>query len=524
MRIEQYFLKTDYSLWEVILNEDSPVPTRIVEGVLQLVAPTTAEQKLAKKNELKAHGTLLMAFLDTHQKLVSQLKIHEVSLSQEYVNLKFLQSLHSEWKTHTLIWRNKADLEEQSLDDLFNNLKIYEAKVKHYSSTGTTTQNIDFVSSSNTNSTTESLSAAASVSGVCAKMPVSSLPNVDSLSNAMRIEQYFLKTDYSLWEVILNEDSPVPIRIVEGVLQLVAPTTAEQKLAKKNKLKAHETKKKRVADETLLQESFKKLRAAEVSGSKSTQEIPTDDLKEITEEDVQSILVEERFSSAEPSEDKERALWVELKRLFEPDANDVLWKLQRYMHAPLTWKLYSNCGLHHVSSTKGHDIYMLTEKDYPLSDAIMILMLSEKWQVEEDNEMARDLVMKIFMEANRPRNRKMDLRWQMAMLTMRARRFLQKTGRNLGANGPISMGFDMSKVECYNCHRKGHFARECRSLKDSRRNGAAEPQKRTVIVEPSTSNALLSQCDGVEIYDWSYQVEEEPANYAYGFFIFELFF
>nr|GEW83464.1 hypothetical protein [Tanacetum cinerariifolium] len=49
-------------------------------------------------------------------------------------------------------------------------------------------------------------------------------------------------------------------------------------------------KKKRVADETLLQESFKKLRAAEVSGSESTQEIPTDDPKEITEENVQTML------------------------------------------------------------------------------------------------------------------------------------------------------------------------------------------------------------------------------------------
>nr|GEV02453.1 hypothetical protein [Tanacetum cinerariifolium] len=67
MRIEQYFLMTDYSLWEVILNEDSPVPTRIVEGVVQPVAPTTAEQKLARKNELKARGTLLMALPDKHQ-------------------------------------------------------------------------------------------------------------------------------------------------------------------------------------------------------------------------------------------------------------------------------------------------------------------------------------------------------------------------------------------------------------------------------------------------------------------------
>nr|GEU47225.1 putative ribonuclease H-like domain-containing protein [Tanacetum cinerariifolium] len=61
--------------------------------------------------------------------------------------------------------------------------------------------------------------------------------------------------------------------------------------------------------------------------------------------------------------------------------------------------------------------------------------------------------------------KEMDLKWQMAMLTMRARRFLQKTSRNLGANGPTSMGFDMANVECYNCHRKGYFARECRLLR-----------------------------------------------------------
>nr|GEY29358.1 putative ribonuclease H-like domain-containing protein [Tanacetum cinerariifolium] len=79
----------------------------------------------------------------------------------------------------------KTDLEEQSLDDLFNNRKIYEAEVNSSSSAGTTTQNIAFVSSSNTVSTTESVSDAASVSAVCTKMHVSSLPNVDSLSNVV---------------------------------------------------------------------------------------------------------------------------------------------------------------------------------------------------------------------------------------------------------------------------------------------------------------------------------------------------
>nr|GEV49847.1 hypothetical protein [Tanacetum cinerariifolium] len=80
--------------------------------------------------------------------------------------------------------RNKTDLEEQSLDYLFNNFKIYKAEVKSSSSASTTTQKITFVSSSNTDSTNELVSAAASVSTVSAKAPVSPLPNVDSMSNA----------------------------------------------------------------------------------------------------------------------------------------------------------------------------------------------------------------------------------------------------------------------------------------------------------------------------------------------------
>nr|GEV85306.1 putative ribonuclease H-like domain-containing protein [Tanacetum cinerariifolium] len=358
MRIEQYFLMTDYSLWEVILNGDSPIPTCIVEGVSQPIAPTTAEQRLARKNELKARGTLLITLPDKHQlkfnshkdtktlmeaiekrfggntetkkaqktilkqqfenftgssskgldqihdrlqKLVSQFEIHGVSLSQEDVNLKFLPSLPSKWKTHTLIWRNKANLEEQNLDDLFNSLKIYESEVKQSSSPGTVTQNLAFVSSTSTNSTTDSVSAAASVSTAYVKLHASPLPNVNSLSNAV-IYSFF-----------------------------TSKYTSPQ------------------------------------FDNKDLKQIDVDDLEE------------------------------------------------------------------------------------------------------------------------------MDLRWQMALLTMRARRFLQKTGKNLGANGPTSIGFDMSKVECYNSHRKGYFARECRSPKDPRR---------------------IDTCDGTGSYDWSYQAEEEPANFS----------
>nr|GFD50124.1 ribonuclease H-like domain-containing protein [Tanacetum cinerariifolium] len=101
----------------------------------------------------------------------------------------------------------------------------------------------------------------------------------------------------------------------------------------------------------------------------------------------------------------------------------------------------------------------------------------------------------------------MDLKWQMAMLTMRARRFLQRTGRNLGANGTTSIGFDMSKVECYNCHRRGHFARKCRSPRDTKNK---DTRRRNVPVETTTSTALVLQCDCVSRYDWSFQADEEP--------------
>nr|GEZ30179.1 hypothetical protein [Tanacetum cinerariifolium] len=190
-------------------------------------------------------------------------------------------------------------------------------------------------------------------------------------------------TDYSLWEVTLNGDSPAPTRVVEGVLQPVAPTTAKQKLARKNELKARGTLLMALPDKHQLK--FNSHKDAKTLRNKA---------------DLEEQSLDDLFNSL---------------KIYEAEVN--------------------------------------------------ILLL------------------------------------QMAMLTMRARRFLQRTGRNLRDNGPTSLGFDMSKVECYNCHRKGNFARKCRSPKDSRRNGAAEPQRRSVPVKTSTSNALVSQCDGVGSYD-----------------------
>nr|GFD43786.1 hypothetical protein [Tanacetum cinerariifolium] len=100
----------------------------------------------------------------------------------------------------------------------------------------------------------------------------------------------------------------------------------------------------------------------------------------------------------------------------------------------------------------------------------------------------------------------MDLRWQMAMLTMMARRFLKKIGRKLTVNGNDTIGFDKSNVKCFNCHKRRHFARECRSPK-SQDTKHKKRTKRIVPVETPAFTALVS-CDGLGGYDWSDQAEE----------------
>ncbi|GKC46949.1 ribonuclease H-like domain-containing protein [Tanacetum coccineum] len=99
----------------------------------------------------------------------------------------------------------------------------------------------------------------------------------------------------------------------------------------------------------------------------------------------------------------------------------------------------------------------------------------------------------------------MDLRWNIDMLTMRARRFLKNTGRKLDMANKERIGFDKSKAKCFNCHKRGHIARECRAPRNQDiRN--KEPTRRIMLVEETTSNALVSQCDGFG-YDWGDQAE-----------------
>ncbi|GJW14020.1 hypothetical protein Tco_0018153 [Tanacetum coccineum] len=124
---------------------------------------------------------------DRLQKLVSQLEILDEKLSQEDVNQKLLRSLTPEWNTHAVVWRNKAELETMSMDDLYNNLKVYKPEVKEVSSSSSSTQNMAFVSSSNNNtcSPNETVNAAHGVTTASTQVNTAYSINIDNLSDAV---------------------------------------------------------------------------------------------------------------------------------------------------------------------------------------------------------------------------------------------------------------------------------------------------------------------------------------------------
>ncbi|GKB13870.1 hypothetical protein Tco_0847793 [Tanacetum coccineum] len=218
MRIEQYLQCIDYTLLEIVENGNAPIVTKTINGKETVIPPTSVEEKAQRRVELKARSTLLMALPNEHQlkfnsykdaktlmqaiknrfggntatkktqknllkqqyenfaasstevikqtykriqKLISQLEMHGEVIPQEYFQLrKACEFLSQEWTMHTIVWRNKSEIETLSLDDLFNNLKDYELEVKGTSSSTINSHNVAFLSSSSTNSATRAVNTA----------------------------------------------------------------------------------------------------------------------------------------------------------------------------------------------------------------------------------------------------------------------------------------------------------------------------------------------------------------------------
>ncbi|GJR88726.1 putative ribonuclease H-like domain-containing protein [Tanacetum coccineum] len=387
IRIKQYFQIQDYALWEVIENGNSWVPIPVTtppesgtSTTTKMTVPATIEEKTCKKNDVKARSLLLMALPNEHQltfdqyvdaqsmfaaikarfggneatkktqkallkqqyenfsasssesldsifnrlqKLVSRLAILGVVTPPEDLNVKFLRSLPSEWDTHVVVWMNKPDFDTMGLDDLYNNFKIVEQKVKKSAGASNDDKNLAFVTTSGASSTN----------------------NINTVNPEV--------------------------------------STATTKV------------------------------------NTASTEICTASFSDAT---VYAFL------STQP---------------------------------------------------KGSQL------------------------VHEDLEQLHDDDLE-----------EMDLKWNMALLSMRARKFYQRTGRKIIIDGSNTAGYDKSKVECFNCHKMGHFARECRAPRSKdNRNWNQGSSTKTVKIEDASEKAMCA-IDGAG-FDWSDMADEEiQANMA----------
>ncbi|GJX91740.1 ribonuclease H-like domain-containing protein [Tanacetum coccineum] len=381
MRMRQYICHTDHNLWDIIVNGDlqeEPAPTGDQSGPSAPPVPKTAKQLAAKRNQERVKSILLLAIPDEYllkfhnvpdakslweaiksrfggneeskkmqknvlkhqfenfttapnesldkaydrfQKLISQLEVYAALVSKEDINQKFLRSLPPSWSQIALIMRNKPDIDQTDIDDLYNNLRVYEDEMKRSSSSTSNSQNLAFLSFENTSRTNE-------VSTASGNFGVNTAGGTSSTS----------------------QGSSTP-----GADEVVCSFFAQQT---------------------------------------TSPPLDNEDLQQIDQDDLEEL----------------------------------------------------------------------------------------------------------------------DIRWQVAMMTVRVQRFIQKTGRNLDFKGIQPVTFDKSKVECYNCHRKGHFAKECKSGRNQGKRSYGENGRRNATTNEPPSQALVAQ-DSLRGYDWINDFDE-PVNYA----------
>ncbi|GJY61378.1 ribonuclease H-like domain-containing protein [Tanacetum coccineum] len=319
-------------------------------------------------------------------------------------------------------------------------------------------------------------------------------------------------TCYVQNRVIVNSDAPAIASASAGTEGLIPPKTAEQKLARKNELKAKSTLLLAILDEHLLKfHGIKDAKTlweeikAKFGGNKESKKMQKIIVKQqhenFTSSNLRLMKEPDRFfrtliSHLEIHAWNNIALIMRNKSDLDILSMDDLYNNLKVYEAEIKGQSSSSLNSQNVAFGQA------SSSTYA-DDVMFSFFANQSNSPQLDNEDLEQI------DTDDPEE--MDLKWQVAILTMRVKRFLKKIGRNLNFNGKEAVGFDKTKVKCYNCHRRGHFARECRAPRNQGNRNEDDPRRIVPVETPA--NALVVQ-DGIGGYDWSFQAEEGITKFS----------
>ncbi|GJT50185.1 ribonuclease H-like domain-containing protein [Tanacetum coccineum] len=357
----------------------------------------------------------------------------------------------------------------------------------------------------------------------------------------LRIEQYFQVQDYALWDVIENGNSFKPAAQTTtnadgtSTSLIPGPVTTKEKAQKKNDVKARSMLLMALPNEHLM--TFNQYKDAKTLFAAIQTRFGGNEATKKTQKTLLKQMYENFNASSTKSLDsifnRLQKIVSQLAILGENISQEDL-NLKFLRSLPSEWNTHvvssSSQNMAFVSSpsstnevntaygvsTTNTQVSPTSPQVSTTSTQVSTTNLSDDtvYAFLSSQPNGSQLVYEDLKQIHEDDTEEIDLKWQLALLSMRTKRFFQKTGRKITINGCDTAGYDKSKVKCFNCHKMGHFARECRGPRNQdSRNRNQDSSRRTINVEETSSKAMVA-IDGAG-FDWSYMADHEvPTNMA----------
>nr|GEX47865.1 hypothetical protein [Tanacetum cinerariifolium] len=328
----------------------------------------------------------------------------------------------------------------------------------------------------------------------------------------IRIKQHFQVQDYALWEEIENGNSWVSIPQTSQendvlVTKMSVPVTADEKTSKKNDVKARSLLLMALHNEHQLTSS------------------------QYNDAKTMFAAIETRFEGNEATKKTQKTLLKQQYENFNASSTESLEsifnRLQKIVSrlAILVWMnkadietmsiddLYKNFKIveQDVKKSVGTSTASTVSSNVNIaSPQVSIANFSDNvvyaFMVENPN--GSNLLQHDLDQIHEDDLEAMDLRWQLSLLSMRVKRYFQRTGNKIFINANDTAGYDKSKVECFNYHKTGHFARECIAQRNQDGRFRSQDNTRKQRNNEDTSSKAMLAIDGVS-FDWSDMAEEQ---------------